>query len=71
MSPDDTIPPESGDTLPPPANDTDPPLAIPAGFASLEFSRALDRVHVALHDLEALGASFARQLDSQVDQGEP
>ena len=57
--PDDTIPPDA-------ANDTDPPLlVIPAGFSSFEFSRALDRLHAAMLEVEAIGAAACRQLDAQ------
>ena len=61
--PDDTIPPESA------ANDTErPPPVIPAGFASFEFSRALDRLHTAMLEVESIGAACARQLDAQASQ---
>jgi hypothetical protein len=38
---------------------------LPAGFASFEFSKALDRLHAALLEVEAIGAACARQLDAQ------
>jgi hypothetical protein len=68
MSPDDPIDP-TADTIPPAANDTElPPPVIPAGFASFEFGRALDRLHAAMLEVEALGAAYARQLDAEVTE---
>jgi hypothetical protein len=40
-------------------------------IASFEFSRALDRLHAALLEVEAIGPACARQLDAQASQGEP
>jgi hypothetical protein len=60
MSPDEPID---------PANDTEPPPVIPAGFASFEFSRALDRLHAAMLEVEAIGAAACRQLDAQAQEG--
>jgi hypothetical protein len=52
------------------ANDAQPhPSVIPAGFAVFAFSQALDRLHVAMREVEEIGMALARQLDFQALPG--